>query len=356
MSVAVITGSAGLVGSEAARHFSARGMTVVGIDNDLRRTFFGEGASTAWNRRRLQRRIPSYVHEDFDIRDDTRVDAVFRTYAHDIALVIHTAAQPSHEWAARDPVTDFGVNATGTLNLLEATRRCCPAVPFIFTSTNKVYGDTPNRLPLVELDTRWDLEESHPAHPGIAEDMSIDRSQHTLFGASKLAADVLVQEYGRYFGMKTVSFRAGCISGPGHAGAPLHGFLAYLMQCTVTGQPYTVLGHKGKQVRDNIHATDLVAAFDAYVGAPRPGEVYNIGGGRRSHCSMQEAITLCEEIAGRPLTRTYSARHRTGDHAWYVSDLARFTSHYPEWDIRRGVREILQDIYETNAERWAARA
>ncbi len=353
MSVAIVTGSAGLVGSEAVRFFAEEGMDVVGIDNDMRSVFFGEDASTSWNRRALEEEVPSYEHHAIDIRDAEALGRLFERYGSAIGLVVHTAAQPSHDWAAREPLTDFSVNATGTINLLEATRQHCPEAAFIFTSTNKVYGDTPNRLPLVEQETRWEIDAEHAYHAGIPETMSIDQSKHSLFGASKVAADVLVQEYGRYFGMKTASFRGGCLTGPAHSGTQLHGFLAYLMKCAATGDPYTVFGYKGKQVRDNIHSADLIAAFDAFFRAPRSGgEVYNIGGGRRSNCSMQEAITLCQEIAGRELKHTYSDEHRSGDHIWYVSDLSKFKAHYPKWDITRSVPEILEEIYAHNAERW----
>ena len=353
MSVAIVTGSAGLIGSEAVRFFSELGMTVVGIDNDMRRVFFGDEASTEWNRKRLERDISAYVHESFDIRDADAVDALFSRYGSGIELVIHTAAQPSHDWAASDPLTDFTVNANGTLNVLESTRRHAPAAAFIFTSTNKVYGDAPNRLPLVEGDQRWEIDSDHRYFRGISEDMSIDQSKHSLFGASKVAADVLVQEYGRYFGMNTVSFWGGCLTGPGHSGTQLHGFLAYLMKCTVTGHPYTVFGYKGKQVRDNIHSGDLIQAFDAYYRAPRPGAVYNIGGGRQSNCSMLEAIDLCQQIAGRELKYEYSDENRVGDHIWYISDLTRFKADYPAWDIRHDVPEILRQIFAANVERWS---
>ncbi len=352
MGVAIVTGSAGLIGSEAVRFFANLGMTVVGIDNDMRKVFFGDEASTEWNRQRLESDVPGYVHESFDIRDNDAVNALFARYGSSIELVIHTAAQPSHDWAARDPIVDFTVNANGTLNLLEAVRHHCPDAAFIFTSTNKVYGDTPNRLPLVEQEQRWEIEESHAYHRGIPEEMSIDQTKHSLFGASKVAADVLVQEYGRYFGMKTAAFRGGCLTGPGHSGTQLHGFLAYLMKCTVTGHPYTIFGYKGKQVRDNIHSADLIEAFHAYYRNPRPGAVYNIGGGRQSNCSMLEAISLCQEIAGRELRYEYSDTNRIGDHIWYVSDLTRFKTDYPEWDIRHDVPEILREIFESNVERW----
>jgi CDP-paratose 2-epimerase len=264
-----------------------------------------------------------------------------------LALVVHTAAQPSHDWAAREPHTDFGVNAVGTLNLLEACRQHAPEAVFIFTSTNKVYGDTPNRLPLVETDTRWELSETHPYFAyGIDESMSIDQTKHSLFGASKVAADVMVQEYGRYFGMKTGVFRGGCLTGPAHAGAELHGFLSYLMKCTVTGKPYRVFGYQGKQVRDNIHSHDLVEAFWHFFRAPRAGEVYNIGGSRHSNCSMREAIAMCEEISGRKLQWTYLEDNRIGDHIWWISDVRKFQSHYPEWKFRYGIREILEEIYQ----------
>jgi len=258
---------------------------------------------------------------------------------------VHTAAQPSHDWAAREPQTDFTVNANGTLNLLEAARENCPEAPFVFTSTNKVYGDTPNRLPLRELETRWEIEPGHEFEPGIPETMSIDATKHSLFGASKVAADILVQEYGRYFGMPTACFRGGCLTGPAHAGAELHGFLAYLMKCCVIGRPYRVFGYKGKQVRDNIHSFDLVETFAAFIDKPRVAEVYNMGGGRFCNCSMLEAISLCEEISGRKLTWHYEESNRIGDHIWWISDVRKFQSHYPEWKFRFGLREILEQIF-----------
>lgn len=352
MSVALVTGSAGLIGSEATRFFAGIGMEVVGIDNDLRRSFFGAEASTAWNRDRLRADLGDrYVHEDLDIRDRDAIMAVFERYGPAMTLVIHTAAQPSHDWAARDPHTDFTVNANGTLNLLEATRRYAPDATFIFTSTNKVYGDTPNRLPLIEQETRWEIDPAHTYAGGIREDMSIDHTLHSLFGASKVAADVLVQEYGRYFGMHTACFRGGCLTGPNHAGAQLHGFLAYLMRCAITGEPYTVFGYGGKQVRDNIHSADLIRAFHQVFQAPRSAEVYNIGGGRFSNCSMLEAIHLCEEIVGRPMQWAYSETNRTGDHIWWISDNGRFSEHYPDWKLDYDVPGILREIYEANIDR-----
>jgi CDP-paratose 2-epimerase len=267
--------------------------------------------------------------------------------------VIHCAAQPSHDWAARDPQKDFAVNANGTLNLLEATRTVAPKAVFIFTSTNKVYGDTPNRLPLVEHELRWEIAPDHPYFDGIPEDMSIDQSLHSLFGASKVAADVLVQEYGRYFGMYTGVFRGGCLTGPKHSGTQLHGFLAYLMRCAATGEPYTIFGYKGKQVRDCLHSKDLVQMFQEFFEAPRVGEVYNAGGGRASNCSVLEAIAMCEEITGKPVPHKYSDVNRVGDHIWYVSSVAKFRAHYPGWRITYDPRGILEEIYEINRERWA---
>jgi CDP-paratose 2-epimerase len=357
MAVALVTGSAGLIGSEAVDSLVDRGFDVVGIDNDMRRRFFGDEASTSWQRGELQRRHGQrYVHEAIDIRDADAVMALLERYGDSIRVIIHTAAQPSHDWAAREPFTDFDINAVGTLNVLEATRLHAPGAVVIFTSTNKVYGDAPNALPFVELEQRWELPEDHRWHGGIDETMSVDTSLHSLFGASKVAADVLVQEYGRYFGMRTGVFRGGCLTGPHHSGTMLHGFLAYLMKCTVTGTPYRVFGYKGKQVRDNIHSADLVNAFHAFIDAPRAGEVYNMGGSRFSHCSMLEAIALCEKIAGRPLSWTYEDKNRIGDHIWYVSDIGKFRRHYPDWVQQHDVTSLLQDIHDQNVERWLAGA
>jgi CDP-paratose 2-epimerase len=342
----IVTGSAGLIGSETVKHFAAEGRHVVGIDNDMRSRFFGAEASTRSTRDHLVQTIGEYEHHDVDIRDAAAVRSLFQQHAGRIAAVVHTAAQPSHDWAARDPQMDFTVNANGTLNLLEATREVCPEAPFVFTSTNKVYGDTPNRLPLRELAKRWEIEPGHEYEPGISETMSIDQTKHSLFGASKVAADVLVQEYGRYFGMPTACFRGGCLTGPAHAGTELHGFLSYLMKCTVTGRPYRVFGYNGKQVRDNIHSFDLVEAFAAFIDAPRSGEVYNLGGSRHSNCSMLEAIELCEEISGRKLTWSYVEDNRIGDHIWWISDVRKFQQHYPRWSFRYGLREILDEIHD----------
>lgn len=353
MSVCLVTGAAGLVGSESVKFFANKGFHVVGVDNDMRRYFFGEEASTEWNRIKLEKELgKNYVHHDIDIRDYDELLKIFRKYNAAIKVVIHAAAQPSHDWAAREPFTDFTVNANGTVNMLEATRHYCKEAPFIFTSTNKVYGDNPNKLPLIERETRWEIDPAHEYAFGIGEDMSIDNCLHSLFGASKVAADVVVQEYGRYFDMPTVCFRGGCLTGPNHSGAQLHGFLAYLMKCAYTDTSYTVFGYKAKQVRDNIHSEDLIQTFYEFLKAPRMGEVYNIGGGRFSNCSMLEAISLCEEITGKKLRWTYSENNRMGDHIWWISDIGKFMNHYPQWKMKYDIRKILQEIYENNAERW----
>ncbi|HWF03115.1 MAG TPA: NAD-dependent epimerase/dehydratase family protein [Candidatus Angelobacter sp.] len=353
MSIVLITGSAGLIGSEAVRYFSAQGLHVVGIDNDMRKCFFGPEASTEWMRKQLEATISNYQHNSIDIRDQAAIFDVFRRCGRDISLVIHAAAQPSHDWAAREPLTDFSVNATGTLNLLEATRQFCPDAPFILTSTNKVYGDSPNALPLVELESRWELDNSHRfSEKGITEEQSIDQTTHSVFGASKVAADVMVQEYGRYFGLKTACFRAGCITGPAHSGAQMHGFLAYLMRCNVTGTPYTVFGYEGKQVRDNMHSADLIRAFDRFFQRPGSGEVYNIGGSRFSNCSMVEAISMCEEISGRKMNWKYGTENRIGDHIWWISDISKFQSHYPGYELQFDCHAILREIHDRNQGRW----
>lgn len=347
MKIALVTGSGGLIGSEAVSFLSDKFDLVVGIDNNLRQYFFGEEASTAWNRNRLTGKYANYRDLSADIRDYGAMEKIFSEYGGDLALIVHTAAQPSHDWAAREPLTDFSVNATGTLNLLELTRIHAPSAVFIFTSTNKVYGDNPNFLPLVELETRWELDTSHLYYErGIDEHMSIDHSKHSIFGASKVAADIMVQEYGKYFGLNTAVFRGGCLTGPNHSGAQLHGFLAYLMKCAITGSHYTIFGYKGKQVRDNIHSYDLVNMFWHFYNAPRPGEVYNAGGSRFSNCSMLEAISMCEEITGNRLSYAYSDTNRIGDHIWYVSDVSKFQQHYPDWKFRYGIMETLTEMFQ----------
>jgi len=346
MKVAIISGSSGLIGSEAVEFFSTKFDLIVGIDNNLRQYFFGNDGNTEWNANRLKQLVPNYKHYNADIRDNNEIEKIFKEYNKDISLVLHTAAQPSHDWAAKEPFTDFTVNANGTLNLLEMTRLHAHGAVFIFTSTNKVYGDNPNFLPLIETETRWEVSKDHDYYKnGIDEKMSIDHTKHSLFGASKVAADVLVQEYGKYFGMKTGVFRGGCLTGPNHSGAQLHGFLAYLMKCATSGNHYTIFGYKGKQVRDNIHSHDLVNMFWHFYQSPRMGEVYNAGGGRFANCSMLEAIALCEKITGNKVNYSYSDTNRSGDHIWYISDLSKFKMHYPDWNWKYGLEETLEQIF-----------
>lgn len=353
MSVAIITGSSGLIGSEAAKFFHELGFQVVGIDNNMREYFFGKDGSVEWNTQSLKKNLGNFVHYSADIRNEGAIRDIFRKYGKDISVVIHTAAQPSHDWAAKEPLTDFSVNATGTLVLLDATREFCPDAPFIFTSTNKVYGDTPNFLPLTEKATRWEVDECHPYFErGIDESMSIDNSKHSVFGASKVAADVMAQEYGRYFGIKTGIFRGGCLTGPAHSGAELHGFLAYLIKCIVYEKHYTIFGYKGKQVRDNIHSNDLVRAFWHFVQDPKAGAVYNIGGSRHSNCSVLEAIKIAERKAGKELIYTLSDEAREGDHIWWISDVSRFQNDYPEWKFEHNLESIIGEIVEATQEKF----
>lgn len=352
MNIALVTGSAGLIGSESVAFFSEKFDLVIGIDNNLRQYFFGTDGSTDWNRNRLQDTFSNYKHYTADIRKVEELEPIFKEYGTDIKLIVHAAAQPSHDWAAREPFTDFTVNANGTLNMLEMNRLHCPDAVFIFTSTNKVYGDNPNNLPLIETETRWEIDQNHKYFKnGIDEELSIDHTKHSLFGASKVAADVLVQEYGRYFGMKTGVFRGGCLTGPNHSGAQLHGFLSYLMKCAITGNHYTIFGYKGKQVRDNIHSYDLVNMFWHYYQNPRSGEVYNAGGGRHANCSMLEAIALCEEISGNKMSYSYSEDNRIGDHIWYISDLSKFKSHYPDWNWSYDLKQTMVQIHDSMAKR-----
>ena len=339
---ALITGSAGLIGSESVKFFSEKGFEIIGVDNDMRKSFFGEEASTEWNKRLLQEECPHYQHIDLDIRVKEGIKDLFKKNNFD--LVIHAAAQPSHDWSAKDPVTDFEINAQGTLNILENFRQFCPDAVFIFTSTNKVYGDTPNRLPLIELENRYELPEQHRYYRGIDEQMSLDHSTHSIFGVSKVAADLMVQEYGRYFSLKTGVFRGGCLTGPAHSGAELHGFLSYLVKCIKTGKKYTIHGYKGKQVRDNIHSYDLINAFYHFFNNPRKGEAYNLGGGRFSNLSVLEAIGKIEKILGKKASYEYCDSSRIGDHIWYISDVSKFKTHYPKWDYKYGIDAILEDI------------
>lgn len=342
MKKVLLTGSAGLIGSESVKFFCERDFEVLGIDNDMRAYFFGKEASTVWNRKLLERKYKNYRHFNLDIRDEKGIEKIFKKNKFD--LIIHTAAQPSHDWAAKEPLTDFSINATATLILLENFRKYSPEAVFIFTSTNKVYGDRPNKLPLIELESRYELPENHRYYRGIDESMSIDYSLHSLFGASKVAADILVQEYGRYFGLKTVAFRGSCLTGPAHSGAELHGFLAFLVKCIAMGRKYTIYGYKGKQVRDNIHSFDLVNAFYHFYKNPRKGEVYNMGGSRCSNVSILEAVSQIEKILSKKARIEYLDRPRRGDHIWYVSDISRFKSHYPNWDFKYDGKTILEEL------------
>ncbi|MCK5784402.1 MAG: NAD-dependent epimerase/dehydratase family protein [Desulfobacterales bacterium] len=351
MSIAIITGSAGLIGSESVKYFHEKGLEVWGIDNNMRKYFFGETGSTEWKKEELFK-LKNYKHFDMDIRDDDSINKLFQQAGKDLSLVIHTAAQPSHDWAAREPLTDFSINATGTINLLEATRLYTPESVFIFTSTNKVYGDMPNELPLVELEERWELDNSHPYYRhGIDEHMTVDQSKHSVFGASKVAADIMTQEYGRYFGLKTGIFRGGCLTGPSHSGAELHGFLSYVALCGLLDRKYTIYGYKGKQVRDNIHSYDLVNAFWHFFQNPREGEVYNIGGARHSNCSVMEAIQMVQELTGKKFRYEISESARIGDHIWWISDVQKFQAHYPEWNFTYGINDIINEIVEALKER-----
>lgn len=352
MNICIITGSSGLIGSESVNFFSDKFDKIIGIDNNMRQVFFGENASTEWNTQKLKATIANYEHHAIDIRNVADLETLFLKHGSNIKLIVHTAAQPSHDWAAREPLTDFTVNANGTLNLLEMTRLHAPDATFIFTSTNKVYGDTPNYLPLIEKEHRWEIDESHIYYKnGIDEKMSIDQTKHSLFGASKVAADILVQEYGKYFGMKTGVFRGGCLTGPNHSGTQLHGFLSYLMKCAITGDKYTVFGYQGKQVRDNIHSWDLVNMFWHFYQNPRQGEVYNAGGGRHSNCSMAEAIAMCEQITGKSMNYEYSEINRVGDHIWWISDVSKFKLHYPTWTWKYNINDILTQIYTATKEK-----
>ena len=343
---ALITGSAGLIGSESVHFFAEKGFDIIGVDNDMRKYFFGDEASTEWNNNLLKEKYKNYKHYTADIRNNDEIEKIFKEHKFDI--IIHAAAQPSHDWAAKEPFTDFTVNANGTLVMLENFRKYCPEAVFIFTSTNKVYGDTPNFLPLVELEKRWEIEESHPYFKeGIDESMSIDNSKHSLFGASKVAADILVQEYGKYFNLNTAVFRGGCLTGPQHSGTQLHGFLAYLVKCIATGQKYTIFGYRGKQVRDNIHSFDLVNMFWHVYQKPRQGEAYNAGGARHSNISILEAIEKIENILGKKANYEYKDENRIGDHIWYISDVSKFKKHYPDWNFKYNIDDILKQICES---------
>ena len=343
MNKVLITGSAGLIGSESVKFFAQKEYEIVGIDNNMRAYFFGDEASTDWSRKQLEQQFKKqYTHYSIDIRNNEEIEKIFKKHIFD--LIIHTAAQPSHDWAAREPLTDFTVNANGTLILLENFRKYSPEATFIFTSTNKVYGDRPNTLPLEELETRYELPKNHKYYQGIDESMSIDNTTHSIFGVSKVAADVMVQEYGKYFGLHTGVFRGGCLTGPGHSGTQLHGFLAYLVKCVATGRNYSIFGYKGKQVRDNIHSFDLVNMFWNYHQNPRKGEVYNAGGSRHSNISMIEAIKKTEKILNKKAKYEYKESNRIGDHIWYISDVSKFQKHFPDWKFTYNIDQILEEI------------
>jgi len=353
MSRVLVTGSSGLIGSEAVVHYDRLGADVHGVDNNMRMEFFGPKGDTRENLARLQQATKHFTHHGVDIRDREAVFSLFK--AHTFDLIIHCAAQPSHDRARDIPLDDFDVNAVGTLNLLEATRRHAPDAVFIFMSTNKVYGDAPNELPLVELETRWEYARPED-YEGIAETFRVDQSLHSLFGASKLAADVMAQEYGRYFGLKTGIFRGGCLTGPHHAGVELHGFLNYLVKVAVTDGEYSIFGYKGKQVRDQIHSADVIAAFEAFAAAPRPGEVYNLGGGRGNAASVLECFALLEQRLGRPVRHRYVDENRRGDHICYMSDLRKLQSHFPEWRLQHSLEAIVDEIVEVEQARVHAAA
>jgi CDP-paratose 2-epimerase len=344
MKKVLVTGSAGLIGSEAVRFFSNKGWQVLGVDNDSRKYFFGAGASTEWNKNKLQNEIKDYTHFNVDIRDEKKIEDIFKD--HKLDLIIHAAAQPSHDWAAKEPLTDFTINALGTLILLEALRKFNKDAVFVFTSTNKVYGDNPNKLPLKELDTRYELDKNHKYFQGIDESMSLDDTTHSIFGVSKASADLMVQEYGKYFGLKTGIFRGGCLTGPAHSSAQLHGFLAYLVNCIANEKEYTIFGYKGKQVRDNIHSYDVVNAFYHFYQNPRAGEVYNLGGSRYSNISVLEAIDKIEKIVGKKAKIKYEEKNRIGDHIWYISDISKFKKHYPKWEYIYDQDKILEQLCE----------
>jgi CDP-paratose 2-epimerase len=344
MSVVLITGSCGLVGSESVKFFSSKGFDVIGIDNNFRLKFFGKDGDINWVKNKLIKGHKNYTHKNIDIRNYSSLEKVFKKYKNSIKLVIHSAAQPSHDWAKKKPFIDFGINALGTLNILNLTNKYSNNASFIFMSTNKVYGDNPNLLPLQELKSRWEISKKHKYFKGINENMNIDNCIHSFFGASKSYADLIVQEYGKNERLKTVSFRAGCITGPNHSGAKLHGFLSYLVKSSLVKKTYSIFGYKGKQVRDNIHSHDLVECFWNYFKKPRIGEVYNIGGGRTSNCSIIEALNLVELTTNTKIKKNYYKANRIGDHIWYVSDTKKFRKHYPNWKQKYNTKKIIEEL------------
>ena len=346
MSLAIITGSTGLVGSEAVNFFHDKGFEVIGIDNNLRKLFFGKNGSTSWIKSKLLKRNKNFKNYDIDIRNLNSITNIFKRYKKKVSVIIHCAAQPSHDYGKNFPFLDFNVNATGTLNLLELTKKYCPEAPFIFMSTNKVYGDNPNKLKIFEKKTRWELKKKDKFYKGIKENFSIDNATHSFFGVSKTYADLMVQEYGKNIGLKTVCFRAGCITGPNHSGATLHGFLSYLVKASLKMKKYNLIGYKGKQVRDNLHSHDLVNCFWEFYKKPRYGEIYNIGGGRYSNCSIIEALNYVEEIAKINVKKKILKTPRVGDHIWYISDTSKFKKHYPRWKQRYNTKKIIEELIE----------
>jgi CDP-paratose 2-epimerase len=346
MSVVLITGSCGLVGSESALYFSKKGFEVLGVDNNSRKFFFGKDGDISWVKSKLKKNIKKYKHYNVDIRNYDSIKKIFLKYKKRINFIIHCAAQPSHDWAKNQAFIDFDINARGTLNLLELTKIYCPDAPFVFMSTNKVYGDNPNKLPLVEKKMRWEIKSNHRFFKGIDESMSIDNCTHSFFGASKSYADLIVQEYGKNIGLKTACFRAGCITGPNHSGAKLHGFLSYLVKISLKLKKYSLIGYKGKQVRDNIHSSDLVRCFWEYYKNPRNGEIYNTGGGRYSNCSILEALDHVEKLSGLKIKKNIIKKNRIGDHIWYVSSMNKFKKHYPQWKQYYSTKKILNELIE----------
>ena len=344
MSIVLITGSCGLVGSESTKFFCEKGFDVIGIDNNYRKFFFGPDGDTNWLKKKLLKKHKNYKHFNYNILNYSALEKIFNKYKKSIKLIIHAAAQPSHDLAKKIPLTDFKVNAFSTLNLLELTKIYCPESPFIFMSTNKVYGDNPNLLPLKENKTRWELNKKHKLYKGIDEQMSIDNCVHSLFGVSKSYADLAVQEYGKNVGLKTACFRAGCITGPTHSGAKLHGFLSYLVKSCVKKKSYTIIGYKGKQVRDNIHSSDLIQCFWNYFKKPRAGEAYNIGGGRMSNCSVLEALKIVEQLTNTPVIKKKIKQNRVGDHIWYISNTKKFKKHYPKWKQKYNNLKIIEEL------------
>ena len=346
MSLVIITGSTGLVGSEAVNFFCDKGFDVIGIDNNLRKFFFGKDGSTLWLKNKLLKRNKNFKNLNLDIRNYEKLKKIFKKYSRNISLIIHSAAQPSHDYGKNYPIIDFNVNATGTLNLLELTKIYCPNSPFIFMSTNKVYGDNPNKLKLIEKKNRWELSKKNKYFKGIDEQFSIDRCTHSFFGVSKTYADLIVQEYGKNVGLKTVCFRSGCITGPNHSGAKLHGFLSYLVKLTLSKKKYSIIGYKGKQVRDNLHSYDLVNCFWHFFKKPRVGEIYNMGGGRYSNCSIIEALDIVENLTGLNINKQKIRTPRIGDHIWYISSLKKFKKHYPNWKQKYNTKKIIEELIE----------